>query len=277
MSAEDAFLDALSEPFKTQAWNLLTERARDVDAFIAISNYYGTRMSERLKLPPQQLRTVPNGILLDGYPTSPVPAPASQTIGFLARLHPGKGLKTLVQAFILLRQNGRHPQLKLHIAGSQTPADLPFIDELRGLLQKASLQSEVIISPNIDRAEKIAFLQSLTVFSVPATYGEAFGLYVLEALAAGIPVVQPNHAAFPELIEATGGGLLCKPDDPQDLADQLEKLLDDPVRARKLGEAGRLAVREQFSVERMTGGVLDVFESIRLPTVGQAGQAGQTR
>src|SRR5438876_33858 len=83
------------------------------------------------------------------------------------------------------------------------------------------------------------FLQGLSAFSVPATYGESFGLYVIEALAAGVPVVQPNHAAFPELIEATGGGVLCEPDDPHALAAALAELLRDPAAARAIGARGR--------------------------------------
>ncbi len=105
--------------------------------------------------------------------------------------------------------------------------------------------------PNVDRAAKLAFLRSLSVFSVPARYGEAFGLYVLEAMAAGVPVVQPAVAAFPELIEATGGGILCAADSPHALADALEGLLLDQKRARALGEAGRRAVFQNFSAEAM--------------------------
>ena len=63
---------------------------------------------------------------------------------------------------------------------------------------------------------------------MPARYGEAFGLYVIEAMAAGVPVVQPRVAAFPELIEATGGGVLCAADDAQSLAEAIEELLLDP-------------------------------------------------
>jgi glycosyltransferase involved in cell wall biosynthesis len=117
--------------------------------------------------------------------------------------------------------------------------------------------------PNLDRAQKIAFLQSLSVFSVPATYGESFGLYVLEAMACGVPVVQPRHGPFPELIEATGGGVLCAPDDPADLAAKLEELLADDARRTALGEAGRAKVLAHFTVERMAREVAGVLERAR--------------
>jgi glycosyltransferase involved in cell wall biosynthesis len=131
---------------------------------------------------------------------------------------------------------------------------------MRGLLQEAGFLADAEFLPNISRAEKIDFLKSLTVFSVPATYGESFGLYLLEAWAAGVPVVQPRHAAFPELLDLTGGGLLCEPNDPHALAAALERLFCDAEQARELGCAGQRAVYERFHVERMAQDVLSVFE-----------------
>ena len=124
------------------------------------------------------------------------------------------------------------------------------------------LMSAVEFHPNLDRVDKLAFLGSLSVFSVPALYGEAFGLYVIEAMAAGVPVVQPRTAAFPELIEATGGGVLCAPNDTQALADGIETLLLAPERARALGQAGARAVSENFSAESMAQASLRVYEQI---------------
>ena len=105
--------------------------------------------------------------------------------------------------------------------------------------------------PNISRADKLRFLQTISLLSVPATYGESFGLYILEALACGVPVVQPRHGAFPEVVEATGGGILCDPDDPEALADGLARLLRDDVEAAKLADRGRRRVREAFTADAM--------------------------
>jgi glycosyltransferase involved in cell wall biosynthesis len=110
----------------------------------------------------------------------------------------------------------------------------------------------------------LEFLRTLSVFSVPATYGEAFGLYLIESLAAGVPVVQPAHSAFPEVVQATGGGLLCDAHDLNALADALGTLLLDPARARALGESGRKAVAEKFSAATMARQVADLCaEAIR--------------
>jgi glycosyltransferase involved in cell wall biosynthesis len=106
------------------------------------------------------------------------------------------------------------PGLKLRIGGSCGRGDEPLVRQLRARLEAAGCLADAEFRPNLDRAAKLEFLRSLTVFSVPALYGEAFGLYVIEAMAAGVPVVLPRTAAFPEIIEATGGGVLYDPGAP---------------------------------------------------------------
>jgi glycosyltransferase involved in cell wall biosynthesis len=150
----------------------------------------------------------------------------------------------------------------LHIGGGCGPGDEPFVKELRRRLAEAGYIGETVFVPNPSRAEKIDFLGALTVFSVPAMYGEAFGLYVIEALAAGVPVVQPRHGGFPEIITATGGGILCERGDAKALADALEDLLLNPARAQALGIAGQKAVFERFTAEAMARETLRVFAAV---------------
>jgi glycosyltransferase involved in cell wall biosynthesis len=265
LQGEDAFLDGLPDSHREAAWQLLRERAADVDRFIAPSRYFGDLMARRLGLPAEKVSVVHNGISLEGYEVqSPKPKAQSQSapvLGYLARMSKDKGLDTLVEAYILLKQRGSVPRLKLQIGGSCGPGDEPFVKSLRKRLAAAGYIGEVAFFPNLSRTEKIDFLRGLTVFSVPALYGEAFGLYLIEAMAAGVPVVQPRHAAFPELIEATGGGLLSAPD-AQSLADQIEALLLNPTQAQALGTAGATAVRARFTTAAMTQEQLRVFEIV---------------
>jgi glycosyltransferase involved in cell wall biosynthesis len=191
-------------------------------------------------------------------------------LGFFARMCREKGLDTLVSAFIALRKRGRVTNLKLRIGGSCGPADEPLVNELRQVLNKEGLADEVDFHPNLDRAAKLAFFHTLTVFSVPAVYGEAFGLYLIEAMAAGVPVVQPRIGAFPELVEATGGGLTCVPGDPQALAEAIESLLLDPARARAFGDTGARAVFEKFNAASMARGCIQVYEHARKASFAQA-------
>jgi glycosyltransferase involved in cell wall biosynthesis len=250
LQGEDTFLDALPEPWRARAWDAFREEAAHVDGFVPVSRYYGNLMSTRLGLEPGRVHPVLNGI--DLAPFAPAAHPPDRpAIGYLARLHHCKGLHTAVDAFIELKRRGRHPGLVLRVAGAMVPDDRPYVAEQQAKLERDGLAADAEILPNIDLATKVAFLQSLSAFTVPATYGESFGLYVIEALACGVPVVQPDHGAFPEVLGRSGGGKLCPPDDATALADVLENLLDDPAAARALGAEGRAGVLREFGVERM--------------------------
>lgn len=257
LHGEDTFLDALPEPDRTACWETLADRARDVDVFVAVSHYHADLMTRRARLNADRVRVVYNGIDLSGYgPSSPSEPPV---VGYLARMCPPKGLHTLIDAFLLLRQGDKIPGVRLRIAGAQTAGDIAYVGEQRAKLAAAGLAGDVEFLPNIGRDKKVAFLRGLSALSVPATYGESFGLYVVEALAAGVPVVQPRHAVFPELLAETGGGVLCEPDDPRSLADALADLLANPARARELGEEGRRVVNTRFGVDVMARKVAAVF------------------
>jgi len=84
-------------------------------------------------------------------------------------------------------------------------------------------------------------------------------------MASGVPVVQPRHAAFPELIEASGGGLICEPANPKALANGIEELLLDPEKARALGAAGRKAVEEKFNARHMAQEIARAYEGVKRP------------
>jgi len=254
---EDWFLDALPPGSRELAWQTVAERAAEADLFIAPSRYFADLMRKRLQLSPERIRVVFNGINLEGFAADPqsVPIPRDNpqfpTLGFFARMCREKGLDKLGAAFLLLKKRDRVKNLKLRVGGSCGPTDQVVVDELRGRLEKAGVAGDVEFVPNPSRDAKLDFLRTLSVFSVPATYNEAFGLYLIEALASGVPIVQPAHSAFPEIVQATGGGLLCDAHDLNSLADALESLLLDPARARALGESGRKAVAEKFNVETM--------------------------
>ena len=262
LQGEDTFLDALPSAQRAEAWQVVSERARDIDLFIAPSRYFADLMARRMNLDPDRIRVVHNGINTDGYDSKPKTQPQKPILGYFARMCEIKGLALAVDVFIDLKQRGRVPHLQFHVGGGCGPGDQSFVAQQKSKLERAGFLADTKFFPNVTREEKISFLQSLDVFCTPALYGEAFGLYLLEALAAGVPVVQPRHAAFPELVEATGGGVIAEPN-ARALADAIESLLLNPERARALGEAGRQSVREQFNMNRMAREVLAAFESAK--------------
>ncbi|MEO5802548.1 MAG: glycosyltransferase family 4 protein [Verrucomicrobiota bacterium] len=264
LQGEDYFLDLLPQPHRDLAWKILSERTADVDLFIAPSKYFAELMGRRLGISANRIRVIYNGINLEGYdptPDSKLKTQNPATLGYFARMCPEKGLEILVEAFVDLKKREMFKDLKLKVGGGCGPSDKPFVEKMRERLRANHILADVEFFPNLTRAEKQEFLRSLTVFSVPALYGEAFGLYVIEALAAGVPVVQPRHSAFPELIEATGGGLIFEPN-PASLAETISQLLANPKQLKLLGEQGRKSVQERFSVETMAKETAKVFAEV---------------
>ena len=259
---EDEFLDALEEPYRETAWQILRERVADVDLFIAVSNYYASVMGERLKLNAQKITVVYQGILLEGFEPAPS-IPKIPTIGYLSRMCPDKGLDRLTEAYLLLKKHDQLQQTRLRIAGGKTRADDDFINRLRRQLIAGGVWDDVEFLESFERPMRQDFLRTLSVLCVPERRGESSGRYVLEALACGVPVVQPRSGVFTELLELTGGGILVsEAGDANELAQALEKLLLVPDQARALGIRGRKAVCEQFNVEGTARQLVEIFQNL---------------
>lgn len=267
LQGETPFLDSLAEVDASAAWLALRERSQEVDGLIAVSKTYGDEMRQRLEVAPQKLHVVHNGIDVDEFRLPNTNSPLPKTIGFLARMCEDKGLDTLVDAFLTLKQRNVIPGLRLRVAGVQLAEDKAYVNELRRRIRNAGFINDTDFLPNIDRRAKVAFLHSLTALSVPARYQESFGLYLLEAMASGVPVVQPRHAAFPEIIEATGGGILCEPDDNESLANALESVLSDDQLHQKLSKLGNASVTANFTKEHMAQNVAEICRSLILDNV----------
>ncbi|GAF89219.1 unnamed protein product, partial [marine sediment metagenome] len=234
LTGEDIFLDGLPAPYRADALGLIRKRAGDVDGFVALTQYYARHAAQHFGLPPDRVHRITMGIRAEDFAEAAAPADDPFTIGYLARLCPEKGLAELCDAFIELHRTGR--SCRLRVAGYLGKADQPYFARITKRIMGARLAEAFGYLGEVSRAQKLRFLQSLHVLSVPTVYAEAKGFYVLEALAAGVPVVLPNHGAFPELVEATGGGVLHKPGDCPALAEALAGLMDDRTRRRDLAE-----------------------------------------
>ncbi len=257
LAGEDVFLDQLPHPFNTQAGDLIRRGANDVDGFIAPTRYYATAMIERFGLEAERVHYVPLGIHCPNSSAAP-DASGTFTIGYLARISPEKGLLDLADAFATLRQAGRDCELRA--AGYLPPGERSYLKDIRRRLNDNGVDDRFEYIGEVDRTGKQDFLRSLHCLSVPARFPEPKGLYVLEALAMGVPAVLPRRGSFPELAEATGGCLLYDPSGPDSLADAIGTLMDDPDRRAELGTRGREAVRKSFNARVMAESVWTVFE-----------------
>lgn len=263
LHGEDTFIDSLPEPYRSNVWKLLADKAKTVGLFMPVSRYHADLMADRMGLSFEKMRVVYNGIEAEHYHPQGAP-PDPPVIGYFARLCESKGLGTLVDSVLLLHQRGQLGNTRLHLAGAATPNDIRYVDRQHQRLAEAGLADRVLIETNVSLQDKAHLLAGMSVLSVPAAYGESFGLYVLEANACGVPVVEPNHAGLAEVVALTGGGILCEPGDAVSLADKLAELLNDPARRQALGQAGRAAVLERFTAEQMAKNVATALESICL-------------
>jgi glycosyltransferase involved in cell wall biosynthesis len=260
LQGESLFLDGLREPYRSEALGLIRSNVEHVDVFIAVSSFYADFMAEYLSIPRARIQVVPLGIDLDGHSVPAERSPGPPRVGYFARIAPEKGLHLLAEAFRILRQTKEFESARLDCAGYLPPEHKSY---LAGIEQATggSLQYHGVL----DRPGKIRFLQSVDVFSVPVTYDEPKGLSVMEAMANGVPVVQPSRGAFPEMLEKTRGGLLVPPDDPEALAEGLRSLLVNRERALQLGRTGAEGVRRYYNAANMAHRTLEVYSSVLTP------------
>ena len=200
LQGEDLFLEGLGEEHRAEAKALIRQHADGVDGFVATSDYYADFMASYLGLDRRKIHTVPIGINLDGHSPRPAGTDGPFVVGYFARVAPEKGLHLLAEAYRILRQERGLADARLEVGGYLAPEHRPYLDEIRARLREWGLESEFRYHGTVDREAKVALLQSLDVLSVPSPYAEPKGLYVLEALANGVPCVQPRHGAFPEVL-----------------------------------------------------------------------------
>lgn len=262
LQGEDIFLEDLPEPYKTAALDELKQRSGDIDGFISPSAYYADFMSAYLSLPREKIHVVRLGLNLKDHGKGAILRDDDPfVVGYLARICPEKGLHILIDAFQILSARLGPGRAKLRVAGFLGRRDEAYFSKIREKVREAEIESDFEYVGEVTREQKIAFLNSLHVLSVPTVYREPKGLYILEAMANGVPVVQPNHGAFPELMEATGGGILVEGFTPEAIAEGIFSLREQPELRTLLGRQGKEAVHQNFNAEVMARATLDIFSS----------------
>lgn len=260
VQGEDIFLEELNEPYRSQVHEAIRARAGDADGFVSTSRYYVGYMTDYLGVPAECMHHVPLGVrLADFARVAPLPQGSPFVIGYLARICPEKGLHLLVQAIKQLVDTVGAQAVKLRVAGYIGKRDRAYLEGVMDQVREWGLEHVVELVGEVDLAGKLQLLSSIHVLSVPTTYLDPKGRFILESLACGVPVVQPDHGAFPEMLQATGGGLLVDPADPTALAAAFRQLIEQPGRRQALAAAGREAVHRDYSDDALARRTLEVY------------------
>lgn len=263
LQGEELFIDGLEEPWRSRALDSIRRQVADVDRFIAVSDYCRRFMSGYLEIPEARISVVPLGIHLSGYRQRPPQEPEEPfRLGYFARMAPEKGFHVLADAYIRLGDRAGNRRVELHAAGYTSPDHTDYLNSVRQRLTAANLDGSFVYHGVVDRAEKLRFLGSLNALSVPATYDEPKGMFLLEAMASGVPVVQPRRGAFTEIVEQTGGGLLVAPDDPDALAQGIRTLVLNPGEATALGTRAFAGCHAHYGVEHSASKQIEVFDHV---------------
>ena len=265
LQGEELFINGLTDSYRHRAIEMIRRQVSQIDRFIAVSDYCARFMSDFLAIPKDKISVVPLGINMAGCERRSRTPEADFRIGYFARIGPEKGLRILSEAYVRFRRKTGKARARLEAAGYLAPPYKAYLQDVRRILDRAGLAGEFTYHGVVDRTGKLEFLQSLDVLSVPATYNEPKGMFLLEAMANGVPVVQPRRGAFAEIVERTGGGLLVEPDDPDKLAEGLFRLWEDRRLADNLGEHAYDGVRAHYTVGHAVERLLGVYNDVLRP------------
>ncbi len=258
---EDVWVDVMSDKHRDEVWQIMEDRGKEVDAFIAVSNFYAEEMFRKLHIKKEQMHVNYIGVDADDYQVKDIRS-KEPMIGYISRMNEENGLSILVDAFILLKEDEEYKSVKLKITGGKTNDDKAFIKEQKRKIEQAGLEQDVLWVDEYEGPARQDFFDSVAVLSVPVLNGEAFGLYQLEALASGIPLVQPQLGAFPEISELSEGGIIYHPNSPKKLAKALKKIILDKDKLSELSTKGLAGVKEHFDVHKQAEKLVQIYEKV---------------
>ncbi len=245
LQGDDIFLEGLPAHLKPQAISRITELAPLFDGFVCHSEYYRQFMAGYLSIPTERIHLLP--LTIDGRKhagqtgasTSGTSPKKLTRIGYFARICPEKGLHQLVDAAVSLHE--QREEFEVVAAGYLPPHQQTYLKQVQTAAKPLGSRFQYLGSPDT-HAEKVAILSTFDVMCVPTEYRDPKGIFLLEAMANGVPVVAPAHGAFPEIIASTGGGVLYPPGDQAALAATLHNLIHDAAQRQALAETGRANV-----------------------------------
>lgn len=262
---EDTWVDVMTEQSREKVWKLMFENARYVDRFISVSKYFTQVIHNKMQLPENKISSIHIGVDLADYkPVNSEDKP--RNIGFISRMCYENGLDILVDAFIKIKKQPEYEDVKLILTGGQTGDDKPFLKRIKKRFKENGLLASVDYHKSFEDEGRQHFFAKTSIISVPVRNGEAFGIYIAEAMASGIPVVQPALGAFPEIIGQTGGGIIYEKNTPENLASSLKALLDDPSGLRQLSTDAVQGANKHLDIHQLAKELIEVYRQVSDPS-----------
>ena len=258
---EDVWVDAMNEHYSNKVWDLMSKKGKDVDSFIAVSEYYANEMKQKMHIPDSKMQVVPIGIDSSLYSYAK-PASNPPVIGFISRMYEEHGFGLLIDAFIELKKNPKFSNVLLKLSGGYTADDKKYVKKQVKKLKKAEVYNDVEFIDEYKPEERYSFFNKITLLSVPVLKGEAFGTYQLEALACGVPLVQPELGAFPEIIKQTAGGVTYSPNTPEALKNSWIEVLSNPELITRMSKEGYNSVLEKYAIDPISERLLGIYKNI---------------
>lgn len=258
---EDVWVDAMKPEFRQKIWNLMHDRSKDVDAMIGVSHFFSNEMKKKMNLPDDKVHCLYLGVDYEDYKfVSSAEKP--RNVGYISRMCHENGFHIVVDAFILLKKDQRFKDVKLIATGGSTGDDSKYIKEQKRKIQNNGLEGDFEIIDNFEGDARNVFFEKVAIVSVPVLIGEAFGMYLLESMASGIPVVQPALGAFPEIIELSEGGIIYEPNTSEILSETWKSILLDPEKLESLSNAARQGVKEKFNIHNHANEIVDLYKKL---------------
>jgi phosphatidyl-myo-inositol alpha-mannosyltransferase len=232
--------------------SLLVQRALEhLDVKIAVSEEAARYLRVRY---PGTYHIIPNGVDTDAYARGRQVPEVDGRVVFLGRAEPRKGLGVLLRAYELVRD--RLPSATLSLAGTKRKEATRLAESF---YEFGDLPPGIDALGWVDLDTKIDEIGKAAVLCAPSLEGESFGMVLIEALAAGTPVVASDLPGYRAVLGGGRYGLLVPPNDPQALADALTRVLTDPALRRRLSIAG-MAAAERLSWRQLTRSVVAAYE-----------------
>lgn len=258
---EDVWVDAMNDHYRKKVWDLMSEKGKDVDAFIAVSDFYAEQVHKNMTIPKEKMHVVPIGIDSGLYKYQ-APVQDTPVIGYISRMYEEHGFGLLIDAYIQLKQDPEFKHVKLKLSGGYTADDKSYVNKQIKKLKKAGVFDDVEFIEDYLAESRFKFFNQLSILSVPVLKGEAFGTYQLESMACGIPLVQPDLGAFGEIIEKTGGGVTYSPNTPTALMEKWKEVLKQPELIQEMSKKGQKAVAEKYAIDSVSEKIAKIYEKL---------------